>query len=467
MASGKAHRLALGVSICRNFVWVLRTFLLAQEVAATVPKKANLANMIDFELITGPHGVPIYYQRIPVNTVSLNWLVFVGSADDEQAGGHGVYHWFEHIPSRGTRKFPGGYRDTEARLVRYGGDSDAETGSTHTSFSANVPKRVWPDAREVLADMVGQPLLRIADIEAEREIILQEIGEWHSDPYHHSLCALPGILWPNHPLGHDQLGTAKQLRAIDANQLRLAHAMGYSRNRSALFVAGDIERTQLMDVVATCLEQMPDTPLTQRQRPATYGPLPKWNAGKVTTVETSYADTIVYLLFPIAPLADGIASHLQWDFLEDVFSAGDLGSPLNRLVREDERLAYSPEFISMTYPDGGYAGLVTQTSAQPERVLDAFWRLIQSEELRSKTWLDYVRDTIRGSIEMHDPDACEYTSQGSASLIHYGECLSDASYAATMLSYNDNDVGDWLDSLVPGAAHAIVFRGRGDQDDHE
>ncbi len=177
------------------------------------------------------------------------------------------------------------------------------------------------------------------------------------------VVCLAGILWPNHPLGHDELGTAKQLRAIDANQLRLAHAMGYSRNRSALFVAGDIERTQLMDVVATCLEQMPDTPLTQRQRPATYGPLPKWNAGKVTTVEASYADTIVYLLFLIAPLADGIASHLQWDFLEDVFSAGDLGSPLNRLVREDERLAYSPEFISMTYPDGGYAGLVTQTSA--------------------------------------------------------------------------------------------------------
>ena len=124
--------------------------------------------MIDFEQIVGPFGVPVYFQRLPVNTVSLNWLVFVGSADDEQAGGHGIYHWFEHIPSRGTVRFPGGYRDTEARLVRHGGSSDAETGSTHTSFSANVPKRVWPEALEILADMVGRPLLRIEDIDVTR-----------------------------------------------------------------------------------------------------------------------------------------------------------------------------------------------------------------------------------------------------------------------------------------------------------
>lgn len=421
--------------------------------------------MIDFELITGPYGVPIYYQRLPVNTVSLNWLMFVGSADDEQAGGHGVYHWFEHIPSRGTRKFPGGYRDTEARLVRHGGDSDAETGSTHTSFSANVPKRVWPDALEVLADMVGQPLLRIDDIEAEREVILQEIGEWHSDPYHHSLCQLPAILWPDHPLGHDQLGTAKQLKAMDANRLREAHAVGYSRNRSALFVAGDIERTQLLDVVAGGLEQLPDRPLSQRLCPANYGPLPTWRAGEVTTIETSYADTVVYLLFPIGPLTDGIAPRFQWDFLEHVFSAGDLGSPLNRLVREDERLAYSPEFISATYPDGGYAGFHTQTGAEPERVLDAFWRLIQSPELRSREWLHYVRDTIRGGIEMHDPHSCEYTDEGSASLIHYGECLADADFASTMLGYQDHEVCDWLDSLQRSAAHAIVFQGQGDDED--
>ena len=162
--------------------------------------------MIDFELIDGPSSVPVYFQRLPVNTVSLYWLMFVGSADDEAGGGHGIYHWFEHLPSRGTEKYPGGYLDTEARLVRHGGGSDAETGHTHTGFSADVPKRVWSDALDILTDMMARPLMRTSDIEAEREIILQEIDEWHSAPYSQSMCQLPEILWPGHPLGHDQLG---------------------------------------------------------------------------------------------------------------------------------------------------------------------------------------------------------------------------------------------------------------------
>jgi predicted Zn-dependent peptidase len=86
----------------------------------------------------------------------------------------------------------------------------------------------------VLADMVGQPLMRIEDIEAEREIILQEISEWHSDPYHHSLCRLPEILWPGHPLGHDQLGTVAQLESIGTIHCRRYRAQTASGRRCAV-----------------------------------------------------------------------------------------------------------------------------------------------------------------------------------------------------------------------------------------
>ena len=414
--------------------------------------------MINFQQIDGPHGLPVYFQRLPVNTVSIYWLVFCGSADDEAAGGHGIYHWFEHIPSRGTEKYPGGYFDTEARLIRHGGGSDAETGFTYTGFSADIPKRVWPDALDILADMIARPLLRVDDIEAEREIILQEIGEWHSDPYSQSLCRLPSILWPGHPLGHDQLGTKETLQSIDPTSLRKAHEIGYSRNRCALFVAGDIEESQLIDVVDNCFERVPDRPLQPRQRPASYGPLPKWQRGETTFVETTHEESVVYLLFPLPPLVEGTAKLLEWDFMEEVFSAGELGSPLNRMIREDSHLAYSPEFVSISHPDGGYAGLVAQTNVEPQRVVDAFWNLIRGDQLRSSDWLEYVRDTIRGEIEMHDPDAGEYTEEGSASLVHYGKCIADDEYANTMLGYKDEEVGTWLDNLTPDLGHTIIFQ---------
>ena len=116
--------------------------------------------------------------------------------------------------------------------------------------------------------------------------------------------------------------------------------------------------------------------------------------------------------------------------------------------------------MSTTHPDGGYAGLVAQTSVEPERVVEAFWKLILGKEIRSKDWLDYVRDTIRGELEMHDPDAGQYTSEGSTSLVHYGRFLSDDEYAKAMLGYQDREVADWLDQLSPELAHTVIFKGR-------
>lgn len=435
---------------------------LTQNQSSTPPPLGPTDHpMIDFEQLEGPFGVPLYFQHLPVNTVSVYCLMFVGSADDEVAGGHGIYHWFEHIPSRGTQKYPGGYLDTEARLVRHGGGSDAETGFTYTGFSADVPKRVWPDALDILADMIAQPLLRLDDIEAEREIILQEIDEWHSSPYSNSICNLPSILWNGHPLGHDQLGTPESLRSIDPTMLRQAHELGYSRNRCAIFVSGDIERAQLMDVVAKCFERLPDRPVTPRTQPASYGALPTWKAGETTVVETGYEDSVAYLLFPVQPISAGVNLRLEWDFLAELFSAGELGSPLNRMVRENAQLAYSPGFTCHAHPDGGYAGVVAQTSVEPDRVIEAFWELIHGKEIRSTDWLDYVRDTIRGEIEMHDPHAGEYTEEGSASLIHYGRTLSDHEYAGKMLGYSDEEIIGWLDRFTREQSHTLIFRGNG------
>jgi predicted Zn-dependent peptidase len=226
-----------------------------------------------------------------------------------------------------------------------------------------------------------------------------------------------------------------------------------------LFVAGDIEPMRLMDVLANCLQRVPDNPLSPRRRPAEYGPLPAWQAGETTEIQAPHADSVAYLLFSVPPRSAGIDTYLQWDFIEELFSSGELGSPLNRLVREHAQLAYSPEFISTTHPDGGYAGLVAQTSADPDRVIEAFWQLIQGAEIRSADWLDYVRDTIRGTIEMHDPDAAQYCEEGTSSLIDYGRCISDLEYSSAMLSYTAGQVAAWLEQLDPSSAHTIIFRG--------
>ncbi len=416
--------------------------------------------MIDFQRLDGPDGLPIYYQRLPVRSVSIYWLVFVGSADDESVGLPGIYHWFEHIPSRGTRKYPGGYFDTEARLVRHGGSAGAETGYTHTAYYADVPRRVWTMALDILTDMIAQPLLRVEDIEAEREIIQQEIEEWHSSPYGESMCVLPSLLWPEHALGHDQLGSRKSLRAMNPSLLQEAHARGYSRSRCVLFLVGDLDEQVVLDEVSAAIANLSAAPLSERRRPASYGPLPAWKGGCRTVYPTKHDDSAIYLLFPL-PVVDAAGDlSLRWSVLDYLITAGDLGSPLNRIVREQAQLAYAPEYTSVMTPDGGYWGLVAQSSGRnAERILDTFWHVLRSEELRSPDWFDFVTDNIRGQFDMHDPSPGEYTEIGAGCLTTQGRVWSDVELRERLLAVTHAELIDYLDSLTEGDAHAIVFQG--------
>ncbi len=402
----------------------------------------------------------MYFQRLPVNTVALHWLVFVGSADDDHVGAHGAYHWFEHLPSRGTVKYPGGYVDTEARLVRYGGEASAETGYTYTAYQAHVPKRVWRSALDILTDMIAAPLLREKDIVAEREIIRQEIDEWFSSPCGESMCRLPGILWPGHPLGHDQLGSSQDLDAIGTNMLGQAHRLGYDRSRCVLFASGNLEEQELLEELKPIASRLPDHGLSARHKPECYGPLPQWQNATDVVIPTEHDDSVVYLLFPAPSMRESPNGFLKLELLEHLITAGDLGSPLHRIVRERSQLAYSTEFVSSLSPDGGYWGLVVQTSAKrTSAVVASFWEVLQGPEIRSPDWRAYVRDTIVGEIEMHDPCPDFYAEEGAERLVTYGRVLSDAEYLRCMLELLENDATDIIDSIRPESARTITFLG--------
>jgi predicted Zn-dependent peptidase len=310
--------------------------------------------------------------------------------------------------------------------------------------------------------MIARPLLRPADIEAERAIIHQEIDEWHSSPAGESLCRMPSLLWAGHPLGHDQLGSAETLQSMNPALLQQAHQQGYARSRCVLLVCGDLDRAAVHDEVAAVAEHLSDAALSQRRAPATYGPLPAWNSGQRTIQPIKHDDSIAYLLFPIPPLAESTDKFVFWSALEYLITAGDLGSPLHRIIREESQLAYSPELVCSIAPDGGYWGLAAQTnSANPQRLLDTFWHVIESSELRSPDWYEFVTDTIRGEFDMHDPSPGQFTQVAAERLTSYGCVWSDDELRTRLLGVGREALIEYLDRLSPEQSHAVIFQGCG------
>jgi predicted Zn-dependent peptidase len=418
--------------------------------------------MLRFEKLEGPRGIPVYFQKLPayVNPVSFRWVVFTGSADDLDAGGPGLYHWFEHVPFRGTRRYPGGYQAIDGLFARHGGRLDASTSELHTSFEIAVPRRLWKKAVEVLTELVCFPLLRPADIAGEREIIRKELADVLSDDGDYAWHHLHALLFPGHPLGHPVIGSEETLGAMKPSALRRAHAQGYSLSRMAFLAAGNLDKREVLSALDRALDGASNGTASPRLQPARHGPLPAWKGGRVDRLRAPFPSATVFLLFPMPSWQDDPDHFPRHVMAEALFSAGDLASPLYRVLREERNLVYQVESVTMPYPDGGYMGFMAHTNPRDvDRVIEAFWDLLGDRSVRSADRHGYVKDCIRAGTEMRLPDPVGMVEEAENRLIHLGRVPSDEEVLDHFLRWPRAKILETLETLTPGAARTVVFTG--------
>ena len=419
--------------------------------------------MINFKKLDGPYGIPIYFQKLPeiVQSVALEWILFTGSADDKNIGTNGVHHWFEHVPFRGTKKFPDGYTSVTGQFTRFGGDINAYTNHVSTGYHAHVQVAQWKQALEVITDLWSQPLLTDEGIDSERTIIFEEIRQRKSTAIGSAYYHLLNNAWPNHPLGHTVLGTEESLKSMTPEQLRQAHKLGYDRSRAVLFISGNLSEKEILDYANECFKVTPDNGLSERREVSSHGELPKWELGKETIVNTEFASSVVLMLFPFSANKT-IEEFILLEFLAGMLSEGGLDSPLYRIVREERKLAYSVQPSHYTHPDGGWTGFVVETkTGNIDKVKQAFVDVLRDPELRSEERFSKVKDAIYSDVKMRSISSMRLNEIGINRFVDYGEMMSDDKYNSQIEKITLNQVVEAFDAMTPDKAHTYIYKGNG------
>ncbi|MEI6304988.1 MAG: pitrilysin family protein [Candidatus Taylorbacteria bacterium] len=424
--------------------------------------------MINLKKLDGPFGIPVYHQHTPemANTVSMAWLMMVGSADDCSVGSPGLYHWFEHVPFRGTKKYPRGAADIYGPFVPFNGDINAWTSKEYTNFNATVHKSQWREMLSVITDMVANPLLTEESIEAERRVIYQEIIGSLGSAGRRALYDLSGILYPGHPLGHPVLGSEKSLAEMDADVLRLAHKLGYDRSRAVFVCVGGISEKELLDALSAEAANLPDHQLSELRGPAYFGPLPSWQPGLIEK-ETDFASSVVYMLFPTIRNQGGAAIMTKVvqdiSLLDLVFEYGGFTSPLVRIVREERQLVYGCSMMGSTYAGGGYYGF--KASAKKDNIqgiVEAFGDVLRDPALRSLERLSEIKSSLSASMEMMPINPEVFRNQAASQYINYGGVMISSQEAIDHVhKYTMDDVDAALSMLQPQDAKIVIFKGMG------
>ena len=163
-----------------------------------------------------PSGLRVVTERMPA-ALSVAAGVWVGvGARDEPSELSGVSHFLEHLLFKGTEDRSA--RDIADAVDRVGGDMNAFTAKEYTAYYCRLPAERLPLGIELLGDVLTSPALRDADVESERQVILEELAMDDDPPEDVAHRLLAEALFPEHPLGPGDRGDGRNGRGHHARR---------------------------------------------------------------------------------------------------------------------------------------------------------------------------------------------------------------------------------------------------------
>ena len=310
-----------------------------------------------------PGGLRVVTEKMPSSrTFSIGFFAGVGSRVETPTL-HGASHFLEHVLFKGTRR-----RSAEtisAAIEEVGGDINAYTTKEYTCFYARTLAEDSALATDVLADMLTGSRLRRADIESERNVILDEISMHADDPADLSQDLVCAALLPSPGLGLPVIGSPESIAALSRRQIADYWRRHYRADNLVVAAVGKVDHDQLLEQLTGFAPFADDhgRPSVRHRRPRP-GAAPE--AGpRVINYPRRFEQSTVSLAYPGPGLFDPQRFPIG---LLSVIVGGGMASRLFVEVRERRGLAYGIEAGESCYSDAGFWSVDWQCA--PNRVAE-------------------------------------------------------------------------------------------------
>ena len=178
---------------------------------------------------------------------------FIGTGSRYETEQHaGICHFIEHMCFKGTtrRKTPS---EISAAIEGVGGMLNGGTDKEMTLYWCKVAQPHFELAMDVLSDMFLNSRFDAADIEKERQVIIEEIRMTKDSPSQEVNLLIDKLLWPEHPLGRDTAGTKESVGAIGRDNLIEGIKSRYLPSNTVIAISGSVEHKEALQVIEQAL----------------------------------------------------------------------------------------------------------------------------------------------------------------------------------------------------------------------
>ena len=406
-----------------------------------------------------PGGLRVVTEYIPsVHSASVGVWVNVGSRDEGPSVA-GAAHFLEHLLFKSTPTRTA--VDIAQAVDAVGGELNAFTAREHTCYYAHVLDTDLELAVDLVADVVLRGRCAAADVELERDVVLEEIAMRDDDPEDTLGDLFLSAMFGAHPVGRPVIGSGDTVSAMTRTQLHSFHVRRYTPERMVVAVAGNVDHDEVVGLVREHFGSrlVPGrTPVPPRKGTGRVGGRP---ALQVVNRDAEQTHLSMGVRTP--------GRHWEHRWALSVLNSalgGGLSSRLFQQIRESRGLAYSVYSTVDTFSDSGalsfYAACLPERFDEVVRVTTGVLEEVARDGI-TEAECRIGKGSLRGGLVLGLEDSASRMNRIGRSELNYGEYRS---IADTLARIDDvtldevNAVARRLLSLPFGAAVLGPYRSK-------
>ncbi|HSC19555.1 MAG TPA: pitrilysin family protein [Rhizomicrobium sp.] len=293
-------------------------------------------------------GLTVVTDPMPqLESAALGVWVNVGGRNETRPV-MGVSHMLEHMAFKGTARRTA--QEIAEEIEAVGGYMNAYTSREQTAFHVRTLKRNVPLAIDILGDILMRPAFEQVELERERQVVLQEIGQARDTPDDIVFDHLQSVAYPDQPIGWPILGNEDTVSNFAREHLQDYMAANYRASSMILVASGAVEHEHVLELAAQAFSEISaGTAAT----PASAG-----YVGGDCRVHEDLEQVHVTYAFP------GVSNTDPDFYTFQVYAAalgGGMSSRLFQEAREKRGLCYSIYSFGQSFSDGGMLGIYVGT----------------------------------------------------------------------------------------------------------
>jgi predicted Zn-dependent peptidase len=406
---------------------------------------------MEFEIFELSNGIRVVHKQVDRPVAHCGLMVMAGSRD-EKPEEEGLAHFIEHVLFKGTTKRRAFH--ILSRMEDAGGELNAYTDKENTVIYSSFLTPDYSRAIDLIFDIGFHSTFPEKELEKEKEVIIDEINSYKDSPSELIFDDFESLLFPNHSLGMNILGTPDKVKSFKRQNVIDFIAREYGSNRMVFSSVGNITNKKLRAMLEKHTAHLQLThSVINRNKPS---------ALDARHVEHEKSNFQTHAIVGTRAYPAGNDQSRTLHLLNNILGGPGMNSRLNLNIREKYGFTYNIESFYNPYSDTGvfgvYAGTDPETIGKTLKLIEKELKKLREKPLGTMQ-LTKAKRQILGQIAMGQENNASLMLALGRSLLMFNKIDTFEQIKDKIETITATDLQEVANEILdPGSLSTLVYK---------